>query len=297
VSPTFLRALALGIPLATAILVACGGDDGGGGSGSSSGNTSSGGSSGGASSGGGSSSGASSSGASSSGASSSGASGGTTSGGPITTMPKLIGNPHDGVYNYGPVDFAETEWHNSCAPYPKEIQTLYGDYIAGLANGFNGNGQLCDACIVMTGKKSGKSILLRVVTTGTTVGPNDVDLSPKAFAEINAGEEPRQMTWQLAECPDDGPLRYQFQTEAHVDWTSFWVRAPRVPVTKVEVQSAKHASFVALRRETDGTINDDGGFGPGQFTLRLTGMDGQVVTETFPGFSPGQLLQATKQFQ
>lgn len=292
-----LRAAALVVPVATISLVACSSDGGGDGS---SGSSTSGGSSSGASSGGsssGASSGGSSSGGSSGGSSSGGSSSGQSSGGPITTMPPLYGSPHDGVYNFGPVDFAETEWHNSCAPYPKEIQAMYGEYIAGLAMGWNGNGQLCDACIVMTSKQTGKSMLLRVVTTGTTVGPNDVDLSPKAYAEINAGEEPRKMTWQLAQCPDTTPLHYQFQTEAHTDWTSFWVRNPRVPVTKVEVQSAKHAGFAALRRETDGTINDDGGFGPGAFTLKLTGMDGQVVTESFPGFSPGQLLKATQQFK
>ncbi len=55
------------------------------------------------------------------------------------------------------------------------------------------------------------------------------------------------------------------------------------------MKSANHANFFTLRRETDGTLNDDvGGFGAGPFTLRITGMDGQVLTETIPSFLPGR---------
>jgi len=74
------------------------------------------------------------------------------------------------------------------------------------------------------------------------------------------------------------------------------VRNPKVPITKVEVKSANHSRFVELRRETDGTLNDDGGFGSGPFTLRISrhgrpGPDGDA-----PGFSAGQIITATVQF-
>lgn len=209
---------------------------------------------------------------------------------------KRYGEPHDGVYNLGPVDFAETRWHNACGPFEPEVPKLYGAHLAGLALAWNGGGQLCDACITMTAKKSGKTIVARVVTHGETHGPNDVDLSEAAYDELFGGEEPRLMTWQLTDCPDTGPLRFQFQTGAHIDWTSLWVRNPRVALDKVEVKSARH-DFKPLRRETDGTLNDDNGFGEGEFTFRLTAVDGQVIEETFPKFSPGEVLVGTKQFQ
>jgi len=60
---------------------------------------------------------------------------------------------------------------------------------------------------------------------------------------------------------------------------------------------SNHPSFVEPRRETDGSLNDDGGFGSGPLTLRITGMDGQVLTETLPGFSAGQIITATVQLQ
>jgi len=50
-------------------------------------------------------------------------------------------------------------------------------------------------------------------------------------------------------------------------------------------------------RETDGTLNDDGGLGEGQFTLRLIALDGQVITDTFPSFEPGELVDSGRQLQ
>jgi expansin (peptidoglycan-binding protein) len=196
----------------------------------------------------------------------------------------LYGQPFDGgQYNLGPVDYSESQWHNACAPstkYPSQVQAVEGQLLAGLWNGVSSNvAQYCDACIwVTTGK--GKTSLLRVVTYGDT-STNSIDVSQTAYDELNTGEYPRTMTWQFAECPDTGPMMYEFQTGSNAYWTSLWVRNARVPVTKVEVQSANHTSFVELRRGTDGTLTDGGGFGTGKFTIKTTGVDGSSVSDTF----------------
>jgi len=219
-----------------------------------------------------------------------------------TTDAEVYGDVVSGQYHLGPVDFSETEWHNACAPgggYRQQLREatgLGGEYLAGLANEHADAGGTCDACILIKAA-NGRQIVARVVTYGVEAEPGDIDVSPSVYAALNTDEYPRTMTWQFAKCPDTGTLRYEFQTEANVWWTSLWVRNQRVPVTKVEVQSANHSSYFALRRETDGTLNDDGGFGEGQFTLRLTAMDGQVITETFASFDPGELVTSTQQFQ
>jgi expansin (peptidoglycan-binding protein) len=169
--------------------------------------------------------------------------------------------------------------------YAPGIQGVEGNLLAGLWNGLPNVGGYCDACIYVTTGK-GKSALLRVVTYGDT-SMNSIDVSPKAYAILDSGELPRAMTWQFAKCNPSGVVYYEFQTGAHEDWTSLWVRNARVPITKVEVQSVKHATFFTLRRETDGTVNDDGGFGKGSFTIRLTGMDGAQITDTFAWPSTG----------
>jgi expansin (peptidoglycan-binding protein) len=187
-----------------------------------------------------------------------------------------------GEFHLGPVDYEETVWHNACAPgggYLPAIQEVQGRLLAGLWNGVSDVAGLCDACIhVVTA--AGKSAVLRVVTYGVTTA-NSIDVSPEAYALLDSGEYPRHMRWQLARCPDSGPILYEFQTASSEWWTSLWVRNARVPLARVEVQSADHANFVELVRGSDGTLTDSSGFGAGAFTLRLTGVDGQVVSDTF----------------
>jgi expansin (peptidoglycan-binding protein) len=187
-----------------------------------------------------------------------------------------------GVYNLGPVDYAETEWHNACAPatkYPAEVQAVEGDMLAGLWGNIPNVAGYCDTCIYVQTAK-GKSAVLRVVTYGDTT-PNSLDLSANAYAVLNSGEYPRNMTWEFVECADTGPIQYEFQTASSQWWTSLWVRNARVPLTSVEVESPNHTTWAPLARGSDGTLTDSAGFGVGTFTIRSTGVDGQVVSDTF----------------
>jgi len=225
----------------------------------------------------------------------------TSTGTPSTTATTLYGTAFSGQYHLGPVDFAETEWHNACAPEGgyvsslRESTGLSGEFLAGVQTGKIAGGANCDACIFIT-TATGKSILARVVTYGDT-GANDLDVSPSVYAALNTGEYPRTTTWQWAKCPDTGKLSYEFQTGANVWWTSLWVRNPRVPITKVEVKSKNHANYITLARASDGTVTDASGFGDGAFTLRVTASDGQTITDSFSSFTPGKILASTQQFQ
>jgi expansin (peptidoglycan-binding protein) len=223
----------------------------------------------------------------------SGSGGPATSGagaGQLTTYGEVY---EGGEFHLGPVDYAETEWHNACAPgggYAPAVQQAQGSMLAGIWVGIENVAGLCDACIWVE-TAQGKSALLRIVTYGETT-PNSIDVSPDAFAILDSGEYPRLMTWQLAKCPDTGAVMYEFQTGSSEWWTSFWVRNARVPLTSVEVQSVNH-DFIAMERGGDGTLTDGGGFGAGDFTIRLVGIDGQQVSDTFAwpaGGIAGQML-------
>lgn len=221
---------------------------------------------------------------------------GTGTGGGAT-----LGQVFDGgIYNLGPVDYQESQFHNACAPgtkYSAAVQAAEGDMLAGLWNGIPNVAQYCDACILVT-TKAGKTALLRVVTYGDTT-QNSIDVSPNAFAALNQGENPRSMSWQFAECNDTGKLLYEFQTGSSEYWTSLWVRNGRLPIAKVEVKSQNHADFVELTRGSDGTLTDNAGFGKGSFTLRMTSIDGKVVTDTFAWPADtiaGKLLTGTVNF-
>jgi expansin (peptidoglycan-binding protein) len=216
----------------------------------------------------------------------------TTDTTPETTK---LGEKHAGQYNLSPVAFSGSFW-NSCAPYTPELESEVGTMLAGLALKWNGNGSLCDACVRVT-TATGKSVTARVVTTGATHGPNDLDLSQSAFDAIDEGQYPRSMNWELVECEAGGKLQYQFQTEASASWTSLWVRNARLPVTLLEVKSQAHSDFTPLTRGGDGTLTDEAGFGDGSFTLRVTAIDGQVISDTIPAIVPGGVVSSSAQFQ
>ena len=241
---------------------------------------------------------------SSSGTGSGGASSGTptsgspTSGDPTSAGPSTgpggdpLGMVVMGQYNLGPVDWAESAFHNACSPYPDSIKTVEGNLLAGLDNSYAADGSYCDACIKMTTAK-GHTAILRVVTYGVSNAPGDSDLSQEAYDMLTEGEYPRDMHWQLVSCPGTDPIYFQYQTGANTYWTSLWVRNPRIAIKTVEVKSANHADFFALDRGSDGTYTDNGGFGDGAFTLRVTGLDGSTFSQDFPSFTPGDLVTAS----
>jgi expansin len=221
--------------------------------------------------------------------------GGNQSAGNSGSSSSNFGEKHQGEYHLGPVEWTGS-FNNACSPYPESIAALEGGMLVGLSGEIAGKGDYCDACIQIT-TDLGKSVVARVVTYGVTSAPGNIDLSQAAYDAIHQNEFPRLMTWQLVSCSTTEPMYFQFQTGAHEDWTSFWVRNPNKAVDKVEVKSAKHTDFFLLRREVDGTLNDDAGFGTGPFTLRISSNDGQSVEQSFPGFKGGDLLKGNNNFQ
>jgi len=201
-----------------------------------------------------------------------------------------------GQFHLGPVDWNESEWTNSCGPYPALIQQIEGNYLAGLELEHNGNGQLCDACVKIETEK-GKSLIVRVITTGITT-KNSIDLSPQAYAILNSGEYPRSMSWYITKCPSNGEnIYYQFQTQANQWWTSLWVRNIVLPLASVEVKSTNHKNWFKLTHGNDGTYTDLNGFGAGSFTIRNTAIDGQIIQDTFASIAPGSLIRSSGQFK
>ena len=211
-----------------------------------------------------------------------------------------FGAIHTGHYHLGPVDFAETDWHNACAPddgYRTELYNsvgLGGEYIAGVSNLYNEGGAVCGRCIRIT-TATGKSVIARVVTYGYTQ-PEDLDVSPSVYEVLNTDEYPRTMNWQFIRCPEAGPLLYEFHPNGHQWWSSLWIRNARIPIEKVEVKSTNHTQFFTLTVQGNGTYVDTGGFGAGPFTIRVTATDGQVIENTFPSFPAGELISSEQQF-
>lgn len=227
--------------------------------------------------------------------------GSSESGPPPTPSEVELGERHSGQYHEGPVDFAETAWHNACAPaggYKSELQAsagLFGEYIAGVSGELSQGGSLCDACIRID-TEQGKSIVARLVTYGVHQAPGDIDVSPSVYAAIHDGEYPRAMRWSLTPCPDAGNVLYEFQGAANPYWMSLWVRNARLPITKVEAKRPGERTFTELSRAEDGTLTRPDGVGDGAFTLRITAIDGQVIEDELEGWTAGALVDSGEQF-
>jgi hypothetical protein len=222
--------------------------------------------------------------------------------GAVLTRDVQYGSTHWGQYHLGPVDFAETSWHNACAPASGYRQALRhntglgGEFLAGVSTIFSEGGGACDRCIRIT-TAAERTIIARVVTYGATNEPGDIDVSLSVYEALNIGEYPRLMSWYFTKCPQSGTIQYEFQEGAHIWWSSLWLRISRVPIAKVEVRSKNHQAFFPLTRGTDGTLTDNGGFGEGRFTLRTTAFDGQAIEDDFDSFPTGKIIPSSKQFE
>lgn len=205
---------------------------------------------------------------------------------------KYFGDSHSGNFWIGPVDYAETEWHNACAPsvkYPSGIQQLYGEYLMGLANevvleGLNaGSGQLCDVCAELTA--NGSTVVAHVVTYGEETGPNDIDVSLQVDSALK-GPSNRTLTWRFVACPTTAPIYYTFDGRQWSNTWFFrvWVRNARVPVAKVEYRIGSNAWAVADWQSDGAWQASSEDFSSG-FSLRVTSIDNQTVEDAIPGLN------------
>jgi len=205
---------------------------------------------------------------------------------------QYFGDAHSGNFWLGPVDYAETEWHNACAPsnkYPAGVRTLYGNYIMGLANevvlqGLKASGgDLCDACVELSA--NGKTLVARAVTYGQETGPNDIDVSPEIDQALG-GDGGRSVSWRFTSCATTTPVQYTFDGR---QWTNtwffrVWVRNAKIPFTKLEYKLGS-GSWTAAEHQTDGAFQASSQDFSQGFSVRVTAIDGQTLEDALPGLN------------
>lgn len=203
-----------------------------------------------------------------------------------------FGDAHSGNFWLGPVDYAESEWHNACAPstkYPAGIRTLYGNYIMGLANevvlqGLKASsGDLCDVCVELDA--NGKTVIAHAITYGQETGPNDIDVSPEIDQTLG-GDTGRSVSWRFTSCPTEDPVQYTFDGRQWSNTWFFriWVRNAKIPFTKVEYKLGS-GSWSAAEHQPDGAFQASGQDFSSGFSVRVTGIDGQTLEDDLPGLN------------
>jgi len=202
-----------------------------------------------------------------------------------------FGDPHSGNFWLGPVDYAETQFHNACGPpdghYPAAIQQLYGNYLMGLANEAQlgsliaGQGRLCDVCAELVA--NGVTLIARVITYGDETGPNDIDVSPEARSALH-GDTNYTLTWRFVTCPTDRSIVYTFDGR---EWSNawyfrVWVRNSRVPVSRVDYRLGS-GGWSPMAAQTDGAWEADSQDFSQGFSLRVTSIQGTSIEDSVPG--------------
>jgi expansin (peptidoglycan-binding protein) len=209
---------------------------------------------------------------------------------------------------YGPVDYAESQWHNACGledgtKYPTVIQNLYGNYIIGLDGGNIPNvASHCDNCAQLTA--NGKTIIAHIVTYGTENGVDAIDLSPEAQTALGLSSSNWTGTWQFCSCPTNGtPIYYEFDSR---QWTTnnfwymrIWTRNQHLPVTRLETKLGT-AAWVAASQVSDGAWEAPSADFSGGFQVRVTAVDNQQLIDTIPapaGLNPANPVAGHANFQ
>jgi expansin (peptidoglycan-binding protein) len=138
-------------------------------------------------------------------------------------------------------------------------------------------------------------VTVRIVDLCPECASGDLDLSPDAFeqiAEIERGRVP--ISWTFVDCGVDGPVRYRYKDGTNPWWTAVQVLNHKLPVVSLE-WSEDGATFNPASREDYNYFLDDAGFGDNRVTVRITAVDGQVLTDDLP--APEELLVVDGQTQ
>ncbi len=235
--------------------------------------------------------------------------GGTTS---STTTPAgviLYGIPYVNVNMWlGPVDYAESQWHNACGledgtKYPTAIQNLYGNYIIGLDGGNIPNVEShCDNCAQLTA--NGKTIIAHIVTYGVENGVDAIDLSPEARSALGLSDSNWTGTWQFCSCPTNGTsIYYEFDSRQwnpqNFWYMRIWTRNQHLPVTLLETKIGS-AAWVAASQQSDGAWQAPSADFSSGFQVRVTAVDNQQLVDTISapaGLNPANPVPGHANFQ
>ena len=162
------------------------------------------------------------------------------------------------------------------------------DYQAGLA---------CGACVAVHDSGNGKSVTLMIVDQcGNCSNPNQIDMSPSAFALMEPGMPGQiNITWNFTQCPANllnvggaNPsynITYNFKDTCNTWYSPIQFMDSLFPITAVQVSSGGGA-YVPLSLATTFAGNDsywentanNGNMGPGPYNFILTDVRNDSIT-------------------
>jgi expansin len=136
---------------------------------------------------------------------------------------------------------------------------------------------VCGSCARIDGPAG--SVTVRIVDRCPECKPGDIDLSPQAFEQIAPLADGRvTIHWEYVPCAVEGPVVYHFKEGSNPWWTAIQVRNHRHAVAKLEWR-APDGDFRVVPRESYNFFVESSGMGEGPYTLRVTDVLGNVLTD------------------
>jgi expansin len=128
-------------------------------------------------------------------------------------------------------------------------------------------------------------------------GGHHIDLSPDAFAYFRDPSTGvlNVITWKYVKCTITGGLTYTWKSDSSQYWAELLIGNYPYEITKVEYDQGG-GSFAPLARTAYGYYQASGGMGPGPYTIRITDINGSVVTDTNVPLNPGGSFQGPDNF-
>lgn len=149
-------------------------------------------------------------------------------------------------------------------------------YVAAASPTDYARGELCGACLVVTGPDDSE-VVVRVVDRCPACKPGTLDLSREAFALLAPLAKGRiRITWQPVPCEVTGPIAFRFKDRSNAFWTAIQLRNHRYPITRLETRE-RDGKYRSLHREDYNYFVSAKGLGPGPYTLRATDTRGHAI--------------------
>ncbi len=165
--------------------------------------------------------------------------------------------------------------------------------VAAMNNSDYANSIYCGGYVEVTGPKG--TIQVRIVDRCPECAPGDLDLSQSAFALIaNVVDGRVPISWRIVTPALSGPIRYQFKDGSNQWWTAVQIRNHRTMIFKVEYLTA--SGFKNLERVSYNYFLDPTGMGPGPYTLRVTDIYGNTLTDSGIALVPNGEVPGSGQF-
>lgn len=152
----------------------------------------------------------------------------------------------------------------------------------------------CGSCIHAVGPEG--DVTVRIVDRCPECQTGDVDFSPQAFeilAPLPQGRIP--ITWTYVPCDVSGPVIYYFDPGSNQWWSSIQVRNHRHEIARLEARD-ESGTWQELKRQNHNFFCYTSGLGPGPYTLRITDIYGQSLTDTGIPLRVGEEVSGAAQF-